>query len=93
VSLFEFNEQLYWERFEKNVMERGMQKGIAKGNFISRTSLLRKKISKGLTVDEIADILDVEAEVIQDIFDELSADMSISDDELFERFGEKFQPE
>lgn len=65
----EVKESEEWEAVQMNILEVGIQKGLEQGEQKKIVSLVCKKIAKGYTVDEIADMLEEEPSVIQPIYD------------------------
>lgn len=55
--LFEYNEELHIESEKKIAREEGRE--------ILLTTLIRKKLAKGLSVEEIADMLEITVEEVQ----------------------------
>lgn len=65
----EVKESEEWEAVQMNILEVGIQKGLEQGEQKKLVSLVCKKMAKGYTVDEIADMLEEEPSVIQTIYD------------------------
>ena len=89
VSLFEFNQELYIKRREDEAAERGRWEGRQEGSFLLQICQVRKKMEKGLSVAEIADMLEEKEERIQKIYDILLCNMEASDEscmKLIEEF-------
>ena len=60
-----------WEGVRMNILEIGIEHGMQKGMYHKLTELVKKKLNKGLSVSEIANILEEEESIIQKIVDEL----------------------
>ena len=65
----EVKESEEWEAVQMNILEVGIQKGLEQGEQKKLVSQVCKKMAKGYTVDEIADMLEEESSVIQTIYD------------------------
>lgn len=65
----EVKESEEWEAVQMNILEVGIQKGLEQGEQKKIVTQVCKKIAKGYTVDEIADMLEEEPSVIQPIYD------------------------
>ena len=67
----EVKESEEWEAVQMNILEvgisKGMEQGISTGEIQKLVSLVCKKMEKGNSVEEIADMLEEEPEVIQNI--------------------------
>lgn len=74
MSLFEFNEELH----ERSLKELGREEGETLAQF----RLVRKKMNKGMTVEEIADVLEQEKANIQKLYDILLKNPDASETEL-----------
>ena len=97
VSLFEFDQERYIKGREEAAAERGREEGRQAGRKVGReegTLLLqihqvRKKMEKGLSIAEIADMLEEKEDRIQKIYDVLSTNVKVSDENCMELVGEK----
>lgn len=97
VSLFEFDQERYIKGREEAAAERGREEGRQAGRIVGReegTLLLqihqvRKKMEKGLSIAEIADMLEEKEDRIQKIYDVLSTNVKVSDENCMELVGEK----
>jgi hypothetical protein len=58
-----------WEGVRMNILEIGIEQGMNK----KLVELVEKKLQKGLSVSEIADILEENLDTVQKIIDELRA--------------------
>ena len=65
----EVKESEEWEAVQMNILEVGIQKGLEQGEQKKIVSLVCKKMAKGYTVEEIADMLEEKPSVIQTIYD------------------------
>ena len=65
----EVKESEEWEAVQMNILEVGIQKGLEQGEQKKIVSLVCKKMAKGYSVEEIADMLEEEPSVIQTIYD------------------------
>lgn len=65
----EVKESEEWEAVQMNILEVGIQRGLEQGEQKKIVSQVCKKMAKGYTVDEIADMLEEEPSVIQTIYD------------------------
>jgi len=65
----EVKESEEWEEVQMNILEIGISKGIDRGEMQKLVSLVCKKLAKGNSAEEIADMLEEETEVIQNISD------------------------
>ncbi len=59
------------------------------GEVLKLISMVRKKIKKFMTADEIAEILEEEAPVINDIYDIIKAHPEWADIQVYEEYAEK----
>lgn len=68
-----------WEAVKMNILEIGIEKGkeigIERGLLVKLTQLVEKKLKKGWSVTEIADVLEESEETIQKIVEELQNDI------------------
>lgn len=69
VCLYEYNE----EEYLKEEREIAMEKGITIGEQLARIRLICKKIQKNCSVAEIADMLEEDETVIQNIYNAANA--------------------
>ena len=64
-----------WEAVQMNILEvgieHGLQKGLQQGLQQKLTELVEKKLKKGLSVTEIADMLEESEETIREIVEKL----------------------
>ena len=60
-----------WEAVKMNILEIGVESGIQQGIQLKLAELVDKKIKKGYSVSEIADLLEESEEVIARIIEEL----------------------
>ncbi len=67
----EVKESEEWEAVQMNMYEILMEKGMEKGVHHKLMELVEKKLAKGLSVEEIADLLEEPMDVIQNIVEEL----------------------
>lgn len=75
----EVKESEEWEAVQMNMyeilmekgMKAGMEKGMKKGIHQKLSELVRKKLAKGLSAEEIAELLEEPLELIQNIVEEL----------------------
>ncbi len=65
----EVKESEEWEAVQMNILEVGIQKGLEQGEQKKIVSQVCKKMAKGYSVEEIADMLEEEPSVIQTIYD------------------------
>ncbi len=65
----EVKESEEWEAVQMNILEVGIQRGLEQGEQKKIVSLVCKKMAKGYSVEEIADMLEEEPSVIQTIYD------------------------
>ena len=65
----EVKESEEWEAVQMNILEVGIQRGLEQGEQKKIVSQVCKKMAKGYTVEEIADMLEEEPSVIQAIYD------------------------
>ena len=65
----EVKESEEWEVVQMNILEVGISQGINQGEKRKLVSLVCKKLIKGCSVEEIADMLEEETELIQKICD------------------------
>lgn len=65
----EVKESEEWEAVQMNILEVGIQRGLEQGEQKKIVSQVCKKMAKGYTVEEIADMLEEEPSVIQTIYD------------------------
>ena len=60
VSIFEYNEEVEMRKIRDSEYKSGKEDGIACGEAETIISLIRKKSQKGLDINEIADILELD---------------------------------
>ena len=68
MSIYEYDQ----EKHLRQEREDAWEDGRAEGERIKLKELVRKKLAKGKSVSEIADILEEEEKTIQEIIDELN---------------------
>lgn len=54
-----------YERGLEEGLEKGIEKGVEKGVLIERHSIVRKLISKGFSLEEVAETIEMPIEVVQ----------------------------
>lgn len=64
-----------WEAVKMNILEIGIERGLQQGLQQKLVQLVEKKMKKGLSVAEIADLLEENEEIIQKIVEELENDI------------------
>ena len=64
-----------WEAVKMNILEIGIERGLQQGLQQKLVQLVEKKVKKGLSVAEIADLLEESEETIQKIVEELQNDI------------------
>ena len=67
----EVKESEEWEAVQMNMYEILMEKGMEKGVHSKMTEIIKKKLAKNLSVEEIAELLEEPLETIQEIVEEL----------------------
>ena len=60
------------ELYERDLKEEAFEEGYDEGAYQKLKSLVEKKINKGLTVEEIADLLEEEIPLIDKIVNEIN---------------------
>ena len=65
----EVKESEEWEAVQMNILEVGINRGISRGETQKLVQQVCKKLAKGNSVEEIADMLEEEPEMIQTICD------------------------
>ena len=68
MSIYEYDQ----EKHLRQEREDAWEDGLAEGERIKLKELIRKKLAKGKSVSEIADILEEEEKTIQELIDELN---------------------
>lgn len=61
------------------------QSGIEEGESLTRIRLIMKKIKKGLSLEETADMLEEEPEVIREIWDAVNANPGLNEKEIYQK--------
>lgn len=74
-----FNKELYEKALKEDAYseghEAGLKQGQKEGAHEKMCDLIRVKLSKGKTTEEIADALEEDIEVVQKLIEELSEDL------------------
>ena len=94
VGIYEYNEELHIQMERDEAMEAGFQRGIeegkaegkAEGIWLQRLCLIRKQLSKGQSLEEIADLLDMDLQKVQEICSLISKNPNAGDGELYELY-------
>ena len=91
MSLFEYDEK----KHERTMLEIGREEGREDGDIRRLLSLIRKKVQKGKSIDQIADELEEAVEIIQPLYEivlRYAPDYNISDilDEVMTSKAEKY---
>ena len=94
VSIFEYNEEEEMRKIRaseyKSGKEEGITQGIARGTALgeaeTKISLIRKKSEKGLDMDKIADILELDVSYVKKVLDLLAEDPDKTDRQAAELF-------
>lgn len=94
VGIYEYNEELHIQMERDEAMEAGFQRGIeegkaegkAEGIWLQRLCLIRKQLSKGQSLEEIADLLDMDLQKVQEICSLISENPNAGDGELYELY-------
>ena len=60
-----------WEAVHMNILEIGIEHGVKKGISQKLTELVEKKLKKGLSVGEIAELLEEQEDTIKKIVEKL----------------------
>ncbi len=60
-----------WEAVQMNILEIGIEHGIEKGEYKKLCNQVEKKLNKGCSVTEIADMLEESEDVIAQIIKEI----------------------
>ena len=72
------------EEREERGMEKGLEKGMERGAIVKLISQIRKKQQKGLSVAEIAEILEEEPELVSKIYQTIQGHMESTDEEVYQ---------
>ena len=94
MGIYEYNEELHIQMERDEAMEAGFQRGIeegkaegkAEGIWLQRLCLIRKQLSKGQSLEEIADLLDMDLQKVQEICSLISKNPNAGDGELYELY-------
>lgn len=78
----EFNEELFLKREREWALE--------EGRLLILISLVRKKIQKSMSPQEIADLLEEDISIITGIYDILNTYPNLDDNAIFEEYAKKF---
>lgn len=71
--------------FQRGI-EEGKAEGKAEGIWLQRLCLIRKQLSKGQSLEEIADLLDMDLQKVQEICSLISKNPNAGDGELYELY-------
>ena len=72
------------EKREECGIERGIEQGREQGILLNLVSLVRKKQKKGMTVEEIAEILEADVQLVQKMYQVLELHPENTDTEIVE---------
>ncbi len=86
MSILEFDEEREMKLIRKAEYEDGWEEGKARGKVAGETralvSIIRKSLSKGKTLEEISDILDMNYDQVSHMVDYITTNSTLSDDEI-----------
>ena len=85
----EVKESEEWEDVQMNILEIGISKGELRGQGLKIISLVRKKMKRNMSPEEIADLLEEEPFIIKGLYDILEEHPEWSDDEVYKAFKPK----
>ena len=80
MSIFEYDEELHM-RLER---EEGIQTGIRRGKYLKLISQVQRKKAQNCSVEQIADDLGEEKELINEIYDVLEVNPGADTDKIYE---------
>ncbi len=69
VSIFEYDEETHMRQVREEGWEDGLEKGRTEGEWTKLISLVQKKLVRGLSADAIADMLEEEKPLIEELID------------------------
>jgi DNA polymerase III delta prime subunit len=73
-KILEYPTKTAWRQAVQQGMQQGMQQGIQQGEINKLIELIKKKMAKNYSVEQIADALEESVETIQDIIEGLTND-------------------
>lgn len=90
VGIYEYNEELHIQQEREDAREEGMKEGIKegmeKGSWLNLWNLIRKKMEKGLSAEETADILEIDVSTVQKYYILIKEEPGLSDDEFYRKY-------
>jgi len=91
ITLFltEFDEQAYRRLERKEAREEGWEEGLEKGLELSIIRIARKKLQKGISAEETADMLEQSPELIRRVYDAFRNHPDGTDEEISEALSGK----
>ncbi|MBT9775052.1 3-isopropylmalate dehydrogenase [Clostridium sp. MCC353] len=69
---------------EERGLERGLENGIERGTRLKLISIVRKKLEKGLSASEIAELLEEEEDAVHRIYSAIQEHAGCTDEEVYE---------
>ena len=84
VSIFEYNEELHMQQERREAMEEGMERGQQKGELLHLINLIKKKRARGLSAEEIADLLEEDVSQVKELVALIDSHPDKSAEELYE---------
>ena len=86
MSIYEYDEEavlaMLAEEYREDGIEIGRTEGRAEGKAEGLVSIIRRMLTKGMSYEEMADILDEDITVISRIADKINEDSTITDREI-----------
>lgn len=84
--LTEYNEELHLQNEREIALEEGESIGIVKGEALKLISLVRKKMDKAMQSDEIAELLEEDANTIECIYRMILQHPDWEDGQIYEEW-------
>lgn len=82
VGIYEYNEELHIQQERSDAKEEGREEGI----WLVSLRLIRKKMEKGLSPEQTADILEMDLKTVQDFYTLLQENPGIEENRLYETY-------
>ncbi len=86
MGIYEYNEELHIQQEREDAREEGIKEGVKKGSWLNLWNLIRKKMEKGLSAEETADILEIDVSTVQKYYILIKEEPGLSDDEFYRKY-------
>ncbi len=82
MSIYEYDEEAVLAMLAEEYREDGIEIGMERGEILKVVSVIRRMLTKGMSCDAMADILDEDIVVISRIADKLNEASTVTDEEI-----------